>query len=252
MDTAGATRHSNTEPIPIAARLPSASLNACDTGAVLPAAGAVWPKDAAARIQKADRSVTTSGPARTKGWRLTFERRSPPVLDDLMGWTGGDDPLAQVELSFPTLEAAVRYAERQRLSYEIVPPPGAADRARAQQAAQVRAFSDRTLQRLGLEQLQDTYDRAMAGEAGRHDPVGVENWDDPMDVVVDPTLSIEAKRSVLMNWAWTEHLADQATAEGMPENDHPARLHEVEQALLALEGRGRTEIKAVPRDKLAA
>jgi hypothetical protein len=56
-----------------------------------------------------------------------------------------------------------------------------------------------------------------------------------MDVVVDPTLSLEAKRSILMNWAWTEYLADQATNEGMPENQRPSRLDEVEQALLALE-----------------
>jgi hypothetical protein len=56
-----------------------------------------------------------------------------------------------------------------------------------------------------------------------------------MDVVRDPTLSLDAKRSILMNWAWTEYLIDQATNEGMPENHRPSRLDEVEQALLALE-----------------
>lgn len=40
---------------------------------------------------------------------------------------------------------------------------------------------------------------------------------------------------ILMNWAWTEYLIDQATNEGMPENGRPSRLDEVEQALLALE-----------------
>ncbi|TIS07505.1 MAG: hypothetical protein E5X10_25345, partial [Mesorhizobium sp.] len=44
-----------------------------------------------------------------------------------------------------------------------------------------------------------------------------------------------AKRSILMNWAWTEYLIDLATNEGMPENDRPSRLDEVQQALLALE-----------------
>jgi len=58
-----------------------------------------------------------------------------------------------------------------------------------------------------------------------------------MDVVTDPALSLEAKRSVLMNWAWSEYLAGLATAEGMPEHDRPSRLHEVEQALRTLEGR---------------
>lgn len=56
-----------------------------------------------------------------------------------------------------------------------------------------------------------------------------------MGVVGDPTLTVEAKRSILMNWAWTEYLIDQATNEGMPENNRPSRLDEVEQALLALE-----------------
>jgi hypothetical protein len=56
-----------------------------------------------------------------------------------------------------------------------------------------------------------------------------------MDVVHDRTLTLEAKRSILMNWVWTEYLIDQATSEGMPENNRPSRLDEVEQALLALE-----------------
>ena len=215
----------------------SALLNAGDTGPVLSWAGAIWPKDVTARIQKAERSATTSGMARAKGWRLTFERRSPPVLDPLMGWTGGEDPLAQVELSFPTLEAAICYAQGQGLTYEVIPPPGASDREREQLAAAARIFSDATLQRLGLRQLQGCYSHAMEGAAKRDDPVGREAWDDPMDVVTDPVLSLEAKRSVLMNWAWSEYLADLATAEGMPEHDRPSRLAEVEQALRTLERR---------------
>lgn len=51
----------------------------------------------------------------------------------------------------------------------------------------------------------------------------------------DQTLPLDAKRSILMNWASTEYLIAQATNEGMPENNRPSRLDEVEQALLALE-----------------
>ncbi len=65
--------------------------------------------------------------------------------------------------------------------------------------------------------------------------MGEDTWASPMDVVADPALSLDAKRSILMNWAWSEHLADLATAEGMLENDRPSRLAEVEQALLVLE-----------------
>lgn len=56
-----------------------------------------------------------------------------------------------------------------------------------------------------------------------------------MGVVRDQGLTLEAKRSILMNWAWTEYLIDQATNEGMPENNRPSWLYEVEQGLLALE-----------------
>ena len=98
-----------------------------------------------------------------------------------------------------------------------------------------RTFSDSTLDRLGLSRLSETYGRAMTGAANRNDPDGSANWAAPMKIVSDRTLSLDAKRSILMNWAYTEYLIDQATNEGMPENGRPSRLDEVEQALLALE-----------------
>ena len=49
----------------------------------------------------------TSAPMDPKPWRLAFERRNPPFIDPLMGWTGSRDPLSQLELTFPTLEDAV-------------------------------------------------------------------------------------------------------------------------------------------------
>ncbi len=82
----------------------------------------VFPDDAVARIFKPSRAATTSGKARTKGWRLVFERRTAPFIEPLMGYTGGDDTLTQVELSFPTLESAIRYAERQGLTYVVQMP----------------------------------------------------------------------------------------------------------------------------------
>ncbi|WP_348626236.1 NADH dehydrogenase ubiquinone Fe-S protein 4 [Rhizobium sp. CF080] len=58
----------------------------------------------------------TSGNARTRDWRLVFERRSQQFIEPLMGYTGGTDTLTQVELEFPTLRSAIRYAERQGLA----------------------------------------------------------------------------------------------------------------------------------------
>jgi hypothetical protein len=194
----------------------------------------LFPEDAVARIDKPTRSVMTSGRARTKGWRLTFERRRAPLIEPLMGWTGGDDTLTQVELHFPTLESAMRYAERQGLKYTVECSSGAEDREQ-RLARSAHAFSDATLQKLGLTDLEESYGRAINGAANRNDPSGPETWTSPIDVVRDRTLSLDAKRSILINWAWTDYLIEQATNEGMSENNRRSRLDEVEQALLALE-----------------
>jgi hypothetical protein len=207
----------------------------------------VYPDDAFVRIYKPSRAVT-SIKARTKGWRLVFERRTAPIIEPLMGYTGGDDTLTQVELSFPTLQSAIRYAERQGLTYVVQTPTGQtanghgrqANETPASQGGSRHAFSDATLLRLGLAALQESYGRALDNAANRNAPNGPESWTTPMGVVRDPTLSLDAKRSILMNWAWTEYLIDQATNERMPENNRPSRLDEVEQALLSLEGEAST------------
>ena len=196
----------------------------------------IFPSDAVARIFKPTRSVMTSGRARTKAWRLVFERSSPSFIEPLMGYTGSRDTLAQVELEFPTLETAVRYAERQGLNYIVETQTGKpAERATQRPPKSTHIFSDATLERLGLKFLQESYGRALDEAANRNDAAGPEGWASPMNIVDDPTLTLEAKRAILMNWAWTEFLIDQATNEGMPENDRPSRLDEVEQALLTLE-----------------
>lgn len=185
------------------------------------AMGRLWfPEDAVVRIYKPSRSVITSGRARTKGWRLTFERRTPPFIEPLMGWTGGDDTLTQVELSFPTREAAIRYAERQGLRYTVQSADGAADRKRPATSS-AHAFSDATLQKLGLKGLQESYGHAIDGAANRNDPWGPETWGSPLDVVRDRTLPLDAKRSILINGAFTEYLIDQATQRGHAE-EQPA------------------------------
>jgi hypothetical protein len=129
----------------------------------------LFPEGAVARIFKPSRSATTSGKAGTKGWRLTFERRTAPFIEPLMGWTGGDDTLTQVELSFPTLESALRYAERQGLSCTVHAPN---DSASQKQPTARSALSDTTLEKLGLKGLQKSYERAIYGMANRNEPAG--------------------------------------------------------------------------------
>jgi len=162
----------------------------------------VFPEDAIARIYRPARSATTSGMALTKNWRLVFERRSPPFIEPLMGHTGSDDTLVQVELEFPTLDSAMRYADRQGLTYVVQAPAGqthyyqtqGSDSTPAWSGGSTHAFSDATLGKFGLSDLQEGYGRALDGAAKRNDPRGSDPWASPLWVVRDPTLTLEVKR----------------------------------------------------------
>src|SRR5260370_9391368 len=71
----------------------------------------VFPDDALAVIYKPPRSAMTSGKARTREWKLRFEPRFRPLIDPLMGWTGRDDTLSHINLTFPSPPAAVPSAQ---------------------------------------------------------------------------------------------------------------------------------------------
>ncbi|MFN7175116.1 MAG: ETC complex I subunit [Thermaurantiacus tibetensis] len=75
-----------------------------------------------ARIYQQGKSATQSGRARASHFILEYESDRPKRPDPLMGWAGGADTVEQVRLSFPTLEAALAYAEREGLEAEVVPP----------------------------------------------------------------------------------------------------------------------------------
>lgn len=205
--------------------------------------------DVVARIYKPSRSAMTSGSARSRAWRLVIERRRPQFIEPLMGWTGDDDPVAQVHLAFPTKDAAITYAQRQGLTYVVDEKPAEGSGPAGAREHGKRSFSNITLRRLGLGALEDSYGRAMASSSGS----GADGYASAMAIVTDPELTLDEKRSHLMNWAWNEYLADQATNEGMPENDRASRLHEIELALLALERQAESaNANRVPSDQAAA
>ncbi|RUY26019.1 ETC complex I subunit [Mesorhizobium sp. M7A.F.Ca.US.001.04.1.1] len=218
----------------------------------------VFPDGVTGRIYQPCRSAMTSAKPR-KDWRLIFEPRTAPFIEPLMGYTGGRDTLTQVRLDFPTLEAAIRYAERQGLSYVVqAPSSGSQAKVSNRQASEERhAFSDVVWQRLQLAWLQVSHNYG-AGAQAAHIQTALSEPETfyacPMEVVDDPVLAPDEKRAVLKNWAWNEYLIDLATAEGMPENARPTRLDEVELALLALEGstqRFQTRLSPV-RSRIAA
>jgi ETC complex I subunit conserved region len=75
-----------------------------------------------ARIYKPAKTATQSGWAKTRHWVLEMEPRSRREADPLCGWLGSDDTEQQVQLWFPSKEAAVAYARRRGIEYRVFEP----------------------------------------------------------------------------------------------------------------------------------
>ncbi len=76
-----------------------------------------------ARIYQVPKSAMQSGRAKTDNWVLEFEQSEARRPDPLMGWTGSADTQAQVQLTFPDMEAAKAYAERYRIAARVYATP---------------------------------------------------------------------------------------------------------------------------------
>ena len=75
-----------------------------------------------ARIYRPARTATQSGRAKTLRWVLEMEPRSRKEADPLCGWLGSDDTEQQVQLLFPSKEAAIAYARRQGIEFRVHEP----------------------------------------------------------------------------------------------------------------------------------
>ena len=76
-----------------------------------------------ARIYQRMKNAMQSGRHRVGQWTLQFEPSEAQRADPLMGWAGSSDTNRQVRLTFPTLEAAKAYADKQGIEYHVVPGP---------------------------------------------------------------------------------------------------------------------------------
>lgn len=196
-----------------------------------PVTQSVLPADAQATIYKTAPSPMTSGRARAQQWKLRFGRRSAPYIEPLMGWTGDDDTLAQVELSFPSAESAIAYARRQGLQYTVQGLPAQGSKPRLvsdNPRAEGRAASQR------LEWIERTLGPEVICHGFEPGADPAEGHADPKQVLLDSNLSPTRKRDILRRWALdayqieTEHSKGNLLA-------RPSHLQEVIDALLDLE-----------------
>jgi hypothetical protein len=75
-----------------------------------------------------------SGRGRAGHWVLEFESADRQRHDPTTGWIGSGDTQQQVKLSFPTLEAAEAYAQREGIAYDI--------RRGSQRVLKLQAYAD--------------------------------------------------------------------------------------------------------------
>ncbi len=72
-----------------------------------------------ARIFQRPKNAMQSGKALTDQWILQFDPAEAKRPDPLMGWAGSGDMQQQVQLKFPSLEAAQAYAEKCDISARV-------------------------------------------------------------------------------------------------------------------------------------
>ena len=87
-----------------------------------------------ARIYQPAKTAMQSGKASNRHWLLEFEPGAVKTLDPLMGWSGSADTLSQVRLKFSSADAAIAFAKRQGLAFEVIRPH--------QPARKLRAYAD--------------------------------------------------------------------------------------------------------------
>jgi hypothetical protein len=218
----------------------------CPPRNIVPLAQRAFPPDTTAIIYRPARSAMTSGKANTRRWQLRFEQRAAPFIEPLMGWTAGTDTLSQVELDFPSAEAAIAYAKRQGINFVVqglAEPPGAqgptSDKPKPGDPDQLAAHDRRPRTRklewmertLGVPPTNDgiDLDRALTHPAA--------TFDEPERVVRHPQLSPEQKRDVLRRWALEAYRTDGARTQAFAQSDS-ARLDKVIDALIDLDEPG--------------
>jgi len=72
-----------------------------------------------ARIYQPARNAMQSGDAKSGTWVLEFAPDAAREVDPLMGWTSSGDMNSQVRLEFETKDAAIAYATKKGIAYQV-------------------------------------------------------------------------------------------------------------------------------------
>ena len=75
-----------------------------------------------AKIYQPAKNAMQSGVANMQSWVVEYEPQEAKQIDTLMGWVGSGDMRGQLRLKFNSKDDAVAYAERNRLSYNVMEP----------------------------------------------------------------------------------------------------------------------------------
>lgn len=75
-----------------------------------------------AHIYQTPKNAMQSGKARMKTWVLEYDPAEAKQPDPLTGWAGSGDTKQQLRLTFPSLEAAKAYAEREGIACHVSLP----------------------------------------------------------------------------------------------------------------------------------
>lgn len=71
-----------------------------------------------ARIFQPAKTAMQSGHAKNRGWAIAF-KPSRQDIDGLMGWPSSQEMDRELHLTFPQLEEAIAYAQKQHYVYTV-------------------------------------------------------------------------------------------------------------------------------------
>ncbi len=75
-----------------------------------------------ARIYSPAKNPLQSGRGKIGVWLLEFAPSSARARDPLMGWTSNADTSSQLRMKFATKDAAIKYADENKIEYVVQEP----------------------------------------------------------------------------------------------------------------------------------